>query len=54
MLGVFGLIGGIGYVLLVIGFLRGKQKHPSFYGGSFLALTGYTAWAVWFGILIIS
>ena len=40
------MIVGAGYILLVIGFLIGLQKHLLFTGGSGIALVSYAVWAV--------
>ena len=49
---VFGIVAGVGYLLVVIGFYRGGQGHPLFYVGSFLGVVGYIVWGTWLGILL--
>jgi hypothetical protein len=44
-----GIIAGGGYLLLVIGFWLGGQRHPLFWGGSLAAVAGYAVWAIWLG-----
>jgi len=44
-----GIVAGGGYVLLVIGFWLGGQRHPLFWGGSLAVVIGYAVWAVWLG-----
>jgi len=51
-LSIAGLAAGIGYVLLVTGFLIGRQKHPLFSIGSGVAIVGYVTWAIWFGTVL--
>ena len=53
-LAAFGFVAGACYVLTAIGFYRGRQEHPLFYVGSLLMVVGYTVWAVWLGILLIT
>jgi hypothetical protein len=52
-LSVLAIIAGVGYMILVIGFMRGAQSHPLFMAGSGLALVGYTAWAFWLGRMLL-
>ena len=52
-LAVFGIIAGLGYILLVFGFLIGEQRHPLFYIGSLVAVLGYSIWAIWLGRLFL-
>jgi hypothetical protein len=49
-----GLAAGGGYVLLVVGFWLGGQRHPLFMAGSLVALVGYSAWAIWLGRVLLS
>jgi hypothetical protein len=53
-LGWLGLLAGAGYVLMVIGFWLGEQKHPLFIIGSFAVLVAYPIWAIWLGRLLVS
>lgn len=50
----FGILSGIGYLILVPGFWMGGQQAPSFVAGSILALFGYVVWASWLGRLLTS
>ena len=52
-LAIVGMISGAGYILLVAGFLIGRQKHFLFTVGSVIALTGYIGWAVWIAIAVV-
>jgi hypothetical protein len=49
-----GLVAGGGYILLVVGFWLGGQRHPLFIAGSLVALVGYSAWAIWLGRMFLS
>jgi hypothetical protein len=51
---IAGMVAGVGYILLVIGFRLGGQQHPLFYSGSGLAVLGYTIWGTWLGLLFLS
>jgi hypothetical protein len=53
-LAIFGIVAGMGYILLVPGFHIGRQQHPLFYTGTFLAVFGYLIWATWLGRLFLS
>ncbi|HEY5984357.1 MAG TPA: hypothetical protein VIU38_12880 [Anaerolineales bacterium] len=48
-LGVWGLIGGAGYVLLIVGIALGGLEHPVTGIGGFLAAIFYTMWTIGFG-----
>lgn len=48
-----GIGAGIGYLLIVGGFLKGGQKDPIFYGGSLLLGICYPIWGIWLGRLIL-
>jgi hypothetical protein len=50
----FGLAAGVGYILTVVGFYRGGQRHPLFYVGSLLVVGGYSTWAIWLGRLLLT
>ena len=49
-----GLAAGGGYILLVVGFWLGGQRHPLFIAGSLAAMVGYSAWAIWLGRVFLS
>lgn len=49
-----GIVAGIGYVLLVIGFWVGGQSHPLFIGGGLATLVGYIVWGIWLGRLLLN
>jgi hypothetical protein len=49
-----GIAAGIGYLLVVGGFIKGGQQDPIFYGGSFLLGICYPVWGIWLGKLIFS
>jgi len=51
---VWGIIAGIGYIVVIIGILIGGQEHPLASIGGLLAVVGYPVWAVWFGRLLLS
>jgi hypothetical protein len=50
----FGFAAGAGYLLTALGFHRGRQQHPLFYAGSLLMVVGYSVWAVWLGLLLLT
>ena len=45
---------GAGYLLTALGFHRGGQQHPLFYAGSLLMVVGYSVWAIWLGLLLLT
>lgn len=49
-----GILAGLGYVMTVVGFLRGGQQNPLFYAGGLVLGVGYPVWAIWLGHLIFS
>ena len=49
-----GMLAGVGYLLIVIGFLRGGQQNALFYLGGLILGIGYPVWAIWLGRLILS
>ena len=53
-LAICGIIAGMGYVLLAVGFRIGGQEHPLSYAGAGAMLVGYTVWAIWLGYLFAS
>jgi hypothetical protein len=50
----FGIAAGAGYLLTALGFYRGQQQHPLFYTGSLLMVVGYSVWAIWLGLLLLT
>ena len=48
-LAVWGIAAGIGYVLVITGFLLGGENHPLTYIGGALAVIAYPIWAFWLG-----
>jgi hypothetical protein len=53
-LALAGIVAGVGYVLLVIGFRLGGQEHPLGYAGALLVIVGYLIWSIWLGWLFTS
>ena len=53
-LAICGIVAGVGYVLLAVGFRIGGQEHPLSYAGAGAMLVGYTVWAIWLGYLFAS
>jgi hypothetical protein len=51
---VFGIVGGVGYVLAAVGFYSRGQQHPLFYIGGLLMVVGYSVWAAWLGRLLLA
>jgi len=48
-----GIAAGVGYLLIVGGFIKGGQRDPIFYGGSLLLGVCYPIWGIWLGKLIL-
>jgi len=48
-----GIAAGIGYLLIVGGFLKGGQQDPFFYGGSLILGICYPVWGLWLGKIIL-
>lgn len=53
LLAWLGIFAGTGYILTVVGFLRGGQQHILFYVGALMLTIGYPAWAIWLGGLLL-
>jgi len=51
---VIGMAAGLGYLLIVGGFLKGGQQDPVFYLGSLLLAGAYPIWGFWLGRLILA
>jgi len=49
-----GILAGIGYLVTVIGFLRGGQQNILFYTGALILGISYPIWAFWLGSLLFS
>lgn len=49
----FGIAAGVGYLLIVAGFIKGGQRDPLFYGGSLLLGIFYPVWGFWLGKIIL-
>jgi len=49
-----GMFAGIGYIVTVVGFLRGGQNNPLFYSGSLVLAVSYPVWVIWLGRLIFT
>lgn len=45
LLVILAALSGLAYIAIAIGYWRGGQAHPVFYGGSAIALFAYTGWA---------
>jgi hypothetical protein len=48
-LGWIGMLAGTGYIMTVIGFLKGGQKDLLFYSGFLILGIFYPVWAIWLG-----
>jgi hypothetical protein len=49
-----GMVAGLGYLLVVGGFLKGGQRDPVFYTGSAMLGICYPVWGFWLGRIILS
>ncbi|MBI5824136.1 MAG: hypothetical protein HZB18_08930 [Chloroflexi bacterium] len=45
----WGIAAGIGYVLVITGFILGGENHPLTYLGGLVAVVAYSVWAIWLG-----
>lgn len=52
LLAWIGISAGVGYIVMVIGFLLGGQQNVLFYIGSLIVGVGYPVWAIWLGRLL--
>jgi hypothetical protein len=50
----FGIIAGMGYALVITGFILGGPNHPLTYIGGLASIIGYPTWAIWLGRLFLS
>jgi len=48
-----GIAAGVGYLLIVGGFIKGGERDPLFYGGSLLLGICFPAWGFWLGKIIL-
>jgi hypothetical protein len=53
-LACLGLLAGVGYIVTVVGFLRGSYQDPLFYAGGLLTVICYPTWAFWLGRVFIT
>lgn len=49
-----GMVAGVGYILVILGFLLGGQQHPLTAVGGLTAVISYPIWAIWIGALLLS
>ncbi len=49
-----GMVAGVGYILVILGFLLGGQQHPLTAVGGLTAVLSYPIWAIWIGGLLLS
>lgn len=49
-----GMVAGVGYILVILGFILGGQQHPLTAVGGLTAVIGYPIWAIWIGGLLLS
>jgi hypothetical protein len=49
-----GIVAGIGYVLVITGFILGGENHPLTYVGGLASMVGYPTWAIWLGRQLLS
>lgn len=50
----FGIVAGIGYMLVITGFILGGENHPLTYVGGLAAIICYPTWAIWLGRQLLS
>ena len=48
-----GIAAGVGYLLIAGGFIKGGQRDPLFYAGSFLLGICYPGWGFWLGKILL-
>jgi hypothetical protein len=51
---VWGMVAGIGYVLVSLAFVLGGPDHPLTYAGGAAAVIAYPVWAIWLGRVFLS
>ena len=52
-LGWWGIVAGIGYVLVIMGFILGGENHPLTYIGGLASVIAYPTWAIWLGRVLL-
>jgi Domain of unknown function (DUF4386) len=50
----FGILAGVGYVLVITGFILGGENHPLTSLGGLVAIVAFPTWAIWLGRLLLS
>jgi len=50
----FGIVAGIGYVLVITGFILGGENHPLTYIGGLASIIGYPTWVIGLGRQLLS
>ena len=53
-LGWWGIVAGIGYVLVITGFILGGENHPLTYIGGLASIIAYPTWAIWLGRVLLN
>jgi hypothetical protein len=51
---VWGMVAGIGYVLVSLGFIVGGPDNPMTYAGGAAAVIAYPVWSIWLGRVFLS
>ncbi len=54
MLAVLGILAGVSYVMVIVGFILGGQEHPLTSVGGLTAVITYPIFAIWFGRILLS
>lgn len=49
----FGILAGIGYIVVNAGFILGGENHPLTYVGGLASIIGYPTWAIWLGRIFL-
>lgn len=52
-LGWWGIVAGLGYVLVTTGFIVGGPNHPLTYIGGLASVVAYPTWAIWLGRILL-
>lgn len=53
-LALLGIVAGVSYVLVIVGFILGGQEHPLTAVGGLTAVITYPIFAIWFGRILLS
>ena len=53
-LAICGIVVGVAYVMVALGFRIGGHEHPLGYIGALLGVVGYSIWSIWLGWLFMS